>query len=171
MAYTASTTFAAPASACLDVAVLLAERRFLRVEPGLQQGRDLRAVHRARSAPSSQTIGSAASAVFACYHLSATTATALSSTVTTWRTPGIDLILSASKRLQLAAEHRALRDRRVQHAGQLHVDARTPACRDSFSAVSSRFTPLADDASTAPASFSFTSVGTGSFAASAATSP
>jgi len=47
--------------------------------------------------PSSQTIGSASSAVLACHHVSATTATAESPTGTTWRTPGMPFTLAASK--------------------------------------------------------------------------
>ena len=47
--------------------------------------------------PSSHTIGSASSAVLACHHVSATTATAVSPTFNTWRTPGMFFTLSASK--------------------------------------------------------------------------
>ena len=47
--------------------------------------------------PSSQTMGSASSAVLACHHVSATTATAESPTGTTCRTPGMPLTLAASK--------------------------------------------------------------------------
>ena len=39
--------------------------------------------------PSSQTTGSASSAFFACHQVDATTATAVSPTCTTWRTPGM----------------------------------------------------------------------------------
>ncbi len=46
--------------------------------------------------PSSQTMGSASSAVLACHHVSATTATPESPTFTTWRTPGMPVTLSAS---------------------------------------------------------------------------
>ena len=120
-------------------------------------------------APSSQTIGKAASAVFAWYHLSATTATALSSTATTWRTPGIDLILSASKDVQLAAEHRALRDRGVQHVGQLHVDGEDLLARQLVHGVEPLHAlPMIVHSAGV---LSFTSVGTGSFAAAAASSP
>ncbi len=47
--------------------------------------------------PSSQTIGSASSAVLACHHVSATTATAESPTCTTCFTPGMPCALAASK--------------------------------------------------------------------------
>ncbi len=47
-------------------------------------------------APSSQTIGSASSAVLACHQVSATTATALSFTFTTLRTPGMPAIFASS---------------------------------------------------------------------------
>ena len=47
-------------------------------------------------APSSQTIGSASSAVLACHQVSATTATAVSFTFTTFLTPGIPAILASS---------------------------------------------------------------------------
>jgi hypothetical protein len=48
-------------------------------------------------AASSQTTGSASSAFFACHQLDATTATAVSPTCTTWRTPGMVITLAASK--------------------------------------------------------------------------
>ncbi len=51
--------------------------------------------------PSSQTMGSASSAVLASHHVSATTATAESPTATTCRTPGMPLTLAASKLLTL----------------------------------------------------------------------
>ena len=51
--------------------------------------------------PSSQTIGSASSAVFACHQVSATTATAVSFTRTTLRTPGILATLDSSTLLIL----------------------------------------------------------------------
>ena len=47
--------------------------------------------------PSSQTIGSASSAVFARHQVSATTATAESPTCTTFLTPGMPCTLAASK--------------------------------------------------------------------------
>ena len=55
------------------------------------------ALERSRPAPSSQTIGSASSAVFARHQVSATTATAVSFTRTTLRTPGRPAILASSK--------------------------------------------------------------------------
>ena len=51
--------------------------------------------------PSSQSIGSASSAVFACHQVSATTATALSPTRTTFLTPFMPAIFAASKLLSL----------------------------------------------------------------------
>src|SRR5262249_58564546 len=51
--------------------------------------------------PSSQTTGSASSAVLACHQASATTATPESPTCTTFFTPGIDATLAASKFLVL----------------------------------------------------------------------
>src|SRR6185295_14175511 len=51
--------------------------------------------------PVSQTIGKASSAVLACHQVSATTATALSPTCTTFLTPFIDATLAASKLLTL----------------------------------------------------------------------
>ena len=51
--------------------------------------------------PSSQTIGSASSAVLACHQVSATTATPESPTCTTFFTPGMFVILAASKLLIL----------------------------------------------------------------------
>ena len=51
--------------------------------------------------PESQVTGSASRAVLACHQVSATTATALSSTATTARTPGILPTLAASKDLSL----------------------------------------------------------------------
>ena len=47
--------------------------------------------------PSSQVIGSASSAVLACHQVSATTATAVSFTFTTFFTPGIFAIFASSK--------------------------------------------------------------------------
>ena len=47
-------------------------------------------------APSSQTIGSASSAFLACHQVSATTATAVSCTRTTFFTPGMPAILLSS---------------------------------------------------------------------------
>ena len=47
--------------------------------------------------PSSQTMGRASSAVLACHHVSATTATAESPTCSTCRTPGMPVTLAASK--------------------------------------------------------------------------
>ena len=47
--------------------------------------------------PSSQTIGSASSAVLACHQVSATTATAASPLCTTFFTPGMPATLAASK--------------------------------------------------------------------------
>ena len=51
--------------------------------------------------PSSQTIGSASSAVLACHQVSATTATPVSPTCTTFLTPGMPATLAASKLLTL----------------------------------------------------------------------
>ena len=48
------------------------------------------------AAPSSQTIGSASSAFLARHHVSATTATAVSCTLTTFFTPGMPAILLSS---------------------------------------------------------------------------
>ncbi len=73
--------------------------------------------------PSSQTIGSASSAVLACHQVSATTATAVS------LDPHhlLDALhvgdLGFVEALQLAAGDRAILDRGVEHAGQLDVDA------------------------------------------------
>ena len=47
--------------------------------------------------PSSHTIGSASSAVLACHQVSATTATAVSPTCTTFFTPFMPVTLAASK--------------------------------------------------------------------------
>ena len=47
--------------------------------------------------PSSQTIGSASSATFACHQVSATTATAVSPTCRTFFTPFMPATLAASK--------------------------------------------------------------------------
>src|SRR6266404_9839557 len=47
--------------------------------------------------PSSQTIGKASSAVLACHQVSATTATALSPTFTTFLTPFMSVTLASSK--------------------------------------------------------------------------
>ena len=47
--------------------------------------------------PSSQTIGSASSAVLACHQVSATTATAVSFTFMTFFTPGILATFASSK--------------------------------------------------------------------------
>ncbi len=46
--------------------------------------------------PSSQVMFKALSALSACHQVSATTATAVSPTFTTWRTPGIALALASS---------------------------------------------------------------------------
>src|SRR5207244_765591 len=46
--------------------------------------------------PSSQAMFKALSALSACHHVSATTATAVSPTFMTWRTPGIALALASS---------------------------------------------------------------------------
>ena len=73
--------------------------------------------------PSSHSIGRASSAVFARHQVSATTATAVSPTCTTFFTPGMLLDLRGVEALDLAAEHRAVLDRGVQHARQLEVDA------------------------------------------------
>ncbi len=82
-----------------------------------------------RSRPSSHTIGSASSAVLACHQVSATTATALSSTCTTFLTPFMPATFGGVEALHLAAEHRAILDRGVQHARHLEVDASTSSCR------------------------------------------
>ena len=47
--------------------------------------------------PSSQTIGSASSAFLACHQVSATTATAVSFTCTTFLTPGMPATFASSK--------------------------------------------------------------------------
>ena len=68
---------------------------------------------------SSQTIGSASSAFLACHQVSATTATALSRTFTTFFTPGMPPTFDFVDAHHLAAEHRAGLDRGVEHAGSL----------------------------------------------------
>ena len=73
-------------------------------------------------APSSQTIGSASSAVFARHQVSATTATVVSFTFTTRRTPGMPAIFASSKLTSLPPNTGQCLDRGVQHAGQLDVD-------------------------------------------------
>ena len=50
--------------------------------------------------------------------------------------------LGGVEALELAAEHRALLDRRAQHSGHLEVDGVLHACRSTLSAVSSRFSGL-----------------------------
>jgi hypothetical protein len=55
--------------------------------------------------------------------VSATTATAVSATFSTWRTPGMEETLAASKEATLAAEDRALLRHGDQHAGHLEVGA------------------------------------------------
>ena len=92
--------------------------------------------------PVSHSIGSASSAVLACHQVSATTATAVSSTCTTFLTPGMPVDLGGVEALHLAAEHRAILDRGVEHARQLEVDAVDLSCRSTLSAVSSRFSGL-----------------------------
>ena len=54
--------------------------------------------------PSSQTIGNASSAFFARHQVSATTATAVSFTRTTFLTPGMPRILALVVALELAAD-------------------------------------------------------------------
>ena len=73
--------------------------------------------------PSSQTMGSASSAVLACHQVSATTATAVSPTCTHLLDARHARDLGGVEALHLAAEHRAVLDRGVEHAGQLQVDA------------------------------------------------
>ena len=123
-------------------------------------------------APSSQTIGSASSAVLACHHVSATTATVVSFDLDRALDAGHAGDLRLVEAHELAAEHRAVLDRRVQHAGQLDVDRvdeaaveLVGACRAASSACrrpSSRF-----------GSLSVMLFGSGgvSFAAAAATLP
>ena len=87
-----------------------AVRRSARCQRWRRRPRPTRsATRRARSSPD--------------HHLSATTATALSSTATTCRTPGHRLYLVGIEGFQRCRRYdRALRDRGVQHVGQLHVD-------------------------------------------------
>ena len=51
------------------------------------------------------------------------------STFTTFFTPGMPATFDCVEALHLAAEHRAVLDRGVQHAGQLDVDRDRPCCR------------------------------------------
>ena len=76
-----------------------------------------------RSGPRPTGSAAASSAVFACHQVSATTATAESPTCTTFFTPFMLVTSAGVEALDLAAEHRAVLDRRVQHAGQLQVEA------------------------------------------------
>jgi hypothetical protein len=101
--------------------------------------------------------------------LSATTATALSPTATTVRTPGFDLILLASKDCSVPPNTGHCAMAAFSMSGSCTSMAKI-CLPDSLSTVSRRFTPLPISVHCAGV-LSFTSVGTGSFAASAASSP
>ncbi len=94
--YTASIVRAAPASAAFTSPTLLADTASSAVRPALSicATSELEVL---AFGPSSQTIGSASSAVLACHQVSATTATALSPTCTTFFTPGRLATAAASK--------------------------------------------------------------------------
>ena len=106
---------------CLHIAVLLAERRLLRVEAGLQQGRDLRAVHGGAGAlvPHDRQRGERGLRLVPLvgHHRDRVVVHRDDLPHARHR---FDLV--GIEGFQRAAEHRALRDRRVQHVGQLHVD-------------------------------------------------
>ena len=119
--------------------------------------------------PLSHSIGSASSAFLACHQVSATTATALASTCTTFLTPFMPVTLAASKLFTLPP-----------NTGQSLIAAHSiPGTVKSMayiilpvtlSAVSSRFSGLpAIFQSFGSLSFGFS--GTGSLAAAAATLP
>ena len=76
----------------------------------------------------------------------------------------------AGDRHQLPAEHRALRDRGVHHAGQLHVDAEERLAHDLVVDVEAA-TPSAPRRFQSFGSFSFTSFGGSSLEAACATWP
>jgi hypothetical protein len=95
-AYTASTFFVAPARAALTSPFWLRTNAWSASRPAFRIWAML-ALDTCAFGPSSHTIGSASSAVLACHHVSATTATAVSPTCTTCLTPGMPLTLSASK--------------------------------------------------------------------------
>ena len=73
--------------------------------------------------PSSQTMGSASSAVLACHHVSATTATAGIADLHHVPDARHARDLGGLEALHLAAEDRAVLDRGVEHPGQLQVHA------------------------------------------------
>ena len=81
----------------LGVAVLVADEGLLGVEARLAAMSAIEALDTLALSPSSQTIGSASSAVLACHQVSATTATAVSPTCTTFLTPFMPATLAASK--------------------------------------------------------------------------
>ena len=101
----------------------------LGVEPAFSTAANLALLHAWRLGPWSHSIGSASSAVLACHQVSATTATAESPTRTTFFTPGASRDGRGVDALHLAAEHRAVLDRRVEHARAASGRCRRPARR------------------------------------------
>ena len=91
--------------------------------------------------PSSHTMGSASSAVLACHHVSATTATAESPTCTTCRTPGMPLTLAASKLFTLPPNTGQSLIAALSMPGQLQVGA-VDLRAGQLVGVSRRFTDL-----------------------------
>ena len=83
------------------VAVLVADEGRLRLSSPSASHFAIESLETLALSPSSQTIGSASSAVLACHQVSATTATVLSSTRTTFLTPFMPMTLAASKLFSL----------------------------------------------------------------------
>ena len=119
--------------------------------------------------PSSHSIGSAASAVLACHQVSATTATAASPDCTTFLTPGMFVILAASKLLILPPNtgHSFMAAQSIPGIVKSIEYFCLPV---TLSAVSSRLSGLPMIVQSF-GSLSFTSVGGSSLAAASATLP
>ena len=147
-------------------------RSFCATAPGLSvafsSSATMSAVPSLAFGPSSHSMTSAASPFFAAPIWSATTATA-SSSCTTWRTPLTAFAARVVDALHASAEDGRLRERRELHAGRPDVDAEDRRAVD----LRRRVEPLGRRADQLKSSGSLSRrfSGTGSCAASAASSP
>ena len=114
---------AAPAMRRLDVAGLVADEGLARPSRPSFSIAAMSSLDSLAFGPSSHSIGRASSAVLARHQVSATTATRVVADRHDLLDARHALDLGGVEALQLAAEDRAVLDRGVEHAGQLHVDA------------------------------------------------